>query len=68
LRRTPIRGAADRVAVRSMLPDALLDVSVTMPPAQNVVGPPGVIVGVGGNWIDGRPIAAEERGEPLPSR
>ena len=30
------------------LPDAALEVSVTDPPAQNVVGPPGVIVGVGG--------------------
>jgi hypothetical protein len=30
------------------LPDALLEVSVTLPPAQNVVGPPGVIVGVAG--------------------
>ena len=29
-------------------PLALLDVSVTLPPAQNVVGPPGVIVGVAG--------------------
>jgi len=30
------------------LPLALLEVSETLPPAQNVVGPPGVIVGVGG--------------------
>ena len=30
------------------LPDALLEVSVTLPPAQNVVAPPGVIVGVAG--------------------
>jgi xanthosine utilization system XapX-like protein len=30
------------------LPVALLDVSVTLPPAQNVVGPLGVIVGVAG--------------------
>ena len=29
-------------------PLALLDVSVTLPPAQNVVGPLGVIVGVAG--------------------
>ena len=29
-------------------PDALLDVSVTLPPVQNVVGPLGVIVGVAG--------------------
>ena len=30
------------------LPDAALDVSVTDPPLQKVVGPPGVFVGVGG--------------------
>src|SRR5204862_74552 len=30
------------------LPVALLDVSVTEPPVQKVVGPPGVIVGVAG--------------------
>src|SRR5258708_39926199 len=30
------------------LPVALLEVSVTEPPAQKVVGPPGVIVGVAG--------------------
>ncbi len=30
------------------LPVALDDVSVTLPPAQNVVGPPGVMVGVAG--------------------
>jgi hypothetical protein len=30
------------------LPVALLDVSVTLPPAQNVVGPPALIVGVAG--------------------
>ena len=30
------------------LPLALLDVSVTLPPVQKVVGPPGVIVGVEG--------------------
>ncbi len=28
-------------------PVALLEVSVTLPPAQKVVGPPGVMVGVG---------------------
>jgi hypothetical protein len=33
------------------LPVALLDVSVTLPPAQKVVGPPGVIVGVGGSGV-----------------
>jgi hypothetical protein len=30
------------------LPLALLDVNVTLPPEQNVVGPLGVTVGVGG--------------------
>ena len=30
------------------MPLALLDVKVTLPPAQNVVGPPGVMVGVAG--------------------
>jgi hypothetical protein len=30
------------------LPVALLDVRVTLPPAQKVVGPPAVIVGVAG--------------------
>src|SRR5205814_3027117 len=30
------------------LPPALLEVSVTLPPAQKVVGPPGVMVGVAG--------------------
>ena len=30
------------------LPLALLEVSVTLPPVQNVVGPPGVTVGVAG--------------------
>ena len=30
------------------MPVALLDVSSTLPPVQNVVGPPGVIVGVAG--------------------
>ena len=40
------------------LPDALDEVSVTLPPEQNVVGPPGVIVGVaGGMQIDAKQIA-----------
>ena len=30
---------------------AELDVNVTEPPAQNVVSPPGVIVGVVGIWV-----------------
>ena len=32
-------------------PVALLEVSVTLPPVQNVVGPPGVTVGVGGSGV-----------------
>ena len=28
-----------------------LEVKVTLPPAQNVVGPPGVMVGVAGNGL-----------------
>ena len=31
-----------------VFPEALLLVSTTLPPEQNVVGPPSVIVGVGG--------------------
>jgi hypothetical protein len=41
------------------LPVALLDVSVTLPPVQNVVGPPGVIVGVGGVGLTVTLVAAE---------
>src|SRR5258708_38102794 len=41
------------------LPLALLDVSVTLPPAQNVVGPPGVIVGVAGIGLTVTTTAAE---------
>ncbi len=33
------------------LPVALLEVSTTLPPAQKVVGPPGVIVGVAGSGL-----------------
>ena len=42
------------------LPDALLDVSVTLPPVQNVVGPPGVIVGVGGAGLTVTFVADED--------
>ena len=41
------------------LPVALLDVSVTAPPAQNVVGPPGVIVGVAGAAVTVTLVAAD---------
>jgi hypothetical protein len=41
------------------LPLALLDVSVTLPPAQNVVGPPGVIVGVAGAGFTVTLVAAD---------
>jgi hypothetical protein len=41
------------------LPLALLDVSVTLPPAQNVVGPPGVIVGVAGSALTVTTVAAD---------
>jgi hypothetical protein len=37
----------------------LLDVSVTLPPAQKVVGPPGVIVGVAGTGLTVTDVAAE---------
>jgi hypothetical protein len=33
------------------LPVALLEVRVTVPPAQNVVGPPALIVGVAGTGV-----------------
>ncbi len=41
------------------LPVALLDVSVTLPPVQKVVGPPGVIVGVAGIGLTVTVVAAE---------
>jgi hypothetical protein len=40
-------------------PVALLDVSVTLPPVQNVVGPPGVMVGVAGIGLAVTTVAAE---------
>ena len=33
------------------MPEVLLDVSATLPPAQKVVGPPGVMVGVAGSGL-----------------
>ncbi len=41
------------------LPDALLEVSVTLLPAQNVVGPLGVIVGVAGIGFTVTVVAAD---------
>ena len=38
---------------------ALLDVSVTLPPVQKVVGPPGVIVGVAGIELAVTVVAAD---------
>src|ERR1051325_375642 len=47
------------------LPDALLEVSVTEPPAQNVVGPPGVMVGVAGIGFTVTGVAVDEAlGQP----
>jgi len=40
-------------------PDAELDVNVTLPPAQNVVGLPAVIVGVAGNGFTVTTVAAD---------
>ena len=37
---------------------AALEVNVTLPPSQNVVGPPGVIVGVAGNGFTVTTVAA----------
>ena len=42
-------------------------VSVTLPPAQNVVGPPGVIVGVAGFELTVTVVGAEVALQPLPS-
>ena len=41
------------------LPLAALDVRVTLPPAQKVVGPPGVIVGVAGSGLTVTVVMAE---------
>ena len=41
------------------MPVALLEVSVTLPPVQNVVGPPGVIVGVAGAGFTVTTVAAD---------
>jgi hypothetical protein len=41
------------------LPLAPLEVNVTLPPVQNVVGPPGVIVGVAGVGFTVTVVAVE---------
>jgi hypothetical protein len=49
-----------RPSINHWLPVALLDVSVTLPPKeQNVVGPPGVIVGVAGSGFTVTVVAEE---------
>ena len=48
------------------LPDALLEVSVTLPPSQKVVGPEGVMVGVGGIGLTVTVVDADGAlGQPL---
>ena len=41
------------------MPVALLDVNVTLPPGQKLVGPPALIVGVGGSGLTVTVVAAE---------
>jgi hypothetical protein len=41
------------------LPVALEEVRFTLPPAQKVVGPPGVMVGVGGSGLTVTTVGAE---------
>ena len=48
-----------------MFPDALFDVSVTLPPAQNVVAPLVVIVGVAGLEFTETIVAADAAEQPL---
>ena len=45
--------------VDHLLPDPVLDVNVTLPPAQNVVGPPAEIVGVCGNAFTVTTVGAD---------
>ena len=47
------------------LPDALLEVRVTLPPAQKVVGPPGVIVGVAGVGLTTTLVVPAAEVQPL---
>jgi hypothetical protein len=46
---------------------ALLEVNVTLPPAQKVVGPPAVAVGVLGNGFTVTTVGAEVAEQPFPS-
>ena len=45
---------------------ALLEVKVTLPPAQKVVAPPAVIVGVAGAGFTVTTVAVEVAEQPLP--
>jgi hypothetical protein len=47
------------------LPLALREVNVTLPPGQKVVGPPGVIVGVGGIGFTVTVVVSEVVEQPL---
>lgn len=48
------------------LPDALLEVSVTLPPEQKLNGPPGMIVGAGGLGLTVTVVALDAAlGQPL---
>ena len=48
------------------LPDALEEVSTTLPPAQKVVGPPGVMVGAEGSGFTVTVMAFDTgEGQPL---
>ena len=46
---------------------AALAVSVTLPPSQNVVGPPAVMTGVAGRGLTVTAVAALVALQPLPS-
>ena len=45
---------------------ALLEVRVTLPPAQKVVGPPAVMLGVAGRGFTVTTVGAEVAEQPLP--
>ena len=47
------------------LPLALLELSVTLPPAQNVVGPPALIVGVAGVALPTTVVLPGDELQPL---
>jgi len=52
--------------VLQVFPEALLDVSVTVFPAQNVNGPPAEIVGVAGNGVTVMVLEPFADTHPLP--